>query len=179
MQFKWSISFIFCLSIALFFVSSCDTGMDDDTSGEVEVGTFNFTIDGVSYDAIGTARIVADTSFIWSVESIILAAGDPLNGILSFGITLFLPENQQPANASYSYCIEGQAGAEICGIMNWFGNSDGGTSAEDGGAMMVNFSEIDYQLGGVCKGTFSGTLINEGQMTTSIITDGEFNLVFQ
>ncbi|MCB0642073.1 MAG: hypothetical protein KDC44_10555 [Phaeodactylibacter sp.] len=167
-----NLCFLLCISLLLAW--SCTPPTDDD--GMTSVAEVTVKIDGVSHSLQGVATIVPPNAGIWTVESFSIGVGDPASGISSLAITLFVPDGITPqAGTSYPGCDTAHvAGTDLCGIMTLAGLTTGGTTTEEGAEMEIQFSTLDYQKGGHCKGTFSATLLNDN--TTIIVSDGVFDM---
>lgn len=165
---------LFVLFFSLLLTWSCTPATDDD--GMAAVSDLTVKIDGVSYDLVGTAAIAGAGEALWTVESLLIGAGAPAAGITSLGITLFLPEGTAlQEGVTYTLCAENnEPETHICGIMTLAGLTVAGATSEVGSAMEIEFSSLDYRKGGHVKGTFSGTLVHEGE--TVVLTDGVFDM---
>ena len=177
----YHIKIIFCLFLILPILISCSDEEElvpDITEEEpttTEMGSITAKINGEAFESIGTAAVITSTAIFGG--QFIIGGGNPANGVTSLGMNLFVPPDMVINQTRYEFgnelCDSEQS---ICGIMTVIGNTFGGISSLENGNFEVVFTTLDYQPGGACKGTFSGTLVNESNQSVLSVTDGKFNL---
>ena len=176
------------LLLSFLFLFAC--GKDDDTSPEdssnIPVGTFSAKIDGELMDSPTSASAVLsvlDTSILNTALFQLNGADVYTSGLFKNMIILFSAETLDLSEDTYTWNGACNATA-LCPqlIYAQTGNSQddsdtftNGTNAAEGN-LTITFTDLDFQVGGHAKGTFSGRLYEEDNQTYREVTEGKFNL---
>ena len=155
----------------------------DDSSSELSLGDLVVTIDGAEFKSIGTIGAISDTFGIQGF-TITGVKNNGLTGIEEITLIFALPSGQSVMNTTYEsdFNTDGDCDGEntICSGLEYTkvdaldpnGALNYNSVGMDGNSK-ITFTELDYQKGGLARGTFSGTIV-DADGGSIIVTNGAF-----
>lgn len=171
-------SFHLFILLFAFFALSCSS--EDTLNTSSSVGEFSVDVNGQTIAFKNVFAIINEDDT------------DDFNGIGFVGTDLSL-DRSVALSITTSNSIDYTDGLELqfsendifsndrIGILTYTTVSDFTIDASafgsENGSFNVKFTELDYRVGGKCKGTLSGVLIDEESEEVYNLTNGTFNLV--
>ena len=173
------LNIFFLLIIA--FLSSCN--QEDDQMSDPVTGTMSAIIDGDAFE------ITFPTGTINEVENPD-PNGEPFYGLAIGGVvgenlfstlTINVIDEIIPSVGEYVYSETCFLTGDLCAFILYIQDSmdEDADPFDIGGntSVTINFTEVDYSVGGRVKGTFSGNLYTSANEFVSEITSGQFDVI--